>query len=82
MESILPRFADPETERAFLRAERKERGQAIRAMILIAVATFLSYLIINPMHLPKAGVIAYTMAAGTLIVLMAGYWLLTRTQFY
>ena len=31
-------FADPETERAFLRAERIERGQAIRALIVIAVA--------------------------------------------
>jgi len=82
MRPLLQRFDDPAIERAFLRAERQERGQAIRAMILIAVATFLSYLVINPMHLPRDGVVAYTMAAGTLIVLMSGYWQLTRTQFY
>ena len=79
---LLPRFADPETERAFLRAERAERGQAIRALIVIAVATLLSYIVINPMHFPPAGVIAYTQAAATLIVLMIGFFLLTRTQFY
>jgi len=79
---FLQRFDDPETERAFLRAERAERGQAIRALIVIAIATLLSYIVINPMHFPPAGVIAYTEAAATLIVLMIGFFLLTRTQFY
>ena len=79
---LLQRFDDAGTERAFLRAEREERGQAIRALIVIAAATLLSYIIINPMHFPPAGVIAYTWAAGALIVMMAGFFLLTRTQAY
>jgi adenylate cyclase len=79
---LLQRFDDPETERAFLRAERAERGQAIRALIVIAVATLLSYIVINPMHFPPEGVIAYTKAAGTLIVLLIGFSLLTRTRLY
>src|SRR6185295_1188827 len=82
MGPLLQRFKDPQTERAFLRAERKERGQAIRALIVIAAATLLSYIIINPMHFPPAGVIAYTWAASALIAAMAGFWLLTRTEFY
>jgi adenylate cyclase len=82
MSPILQRFDDPETERAFLRAERSERGQAIRALILIAAATLLSYVVINPMHFPRTGVIAYTWAASALIAVMAGFWLLTRTRFY
>ncbi len=36
---IIDRFPDPATERAFVRAERVERGFAIRALIAIAVAT-------------------------------------------
>jgi adenylate cyclase len=79
---LLQRFEDAETERAFLRAERAERGQAIRALIVIAAATLLSYVIINPMHFPPAGVIAYTWAAGALTAMLAGFFLLTRTQFY
>ncbi|HMG46688.1 MAG TPA: adenylate/guanylate cyclase domain-containing protein [Allosphingosinicella sp.] len=82
MGPLLQRFEDPETERAFLRAERSERGQAIRALIVIAIATLLSYIVINPMHFPPAGVIAYTQAAAILIVLMIGFFLLTRSQFY
>ena len=74
MGPLLQRFDDPETERAFLRAERKERGQAIRALIIIAAATLLSYIIINPMHFPPDGVVAYNVAAGALIAVMAGFW--------
>jgi adenylate cyclase len=81
--SLLPkRFADPETEREFLRCEREERGQAIRALIVIAVATLISYIVLNPMHFPPSGVIAYTMAAGVLILGMSGFFLLTRTGIY
>jgi len=79
---LLQRFDDAETERAFLRAERKERGQAIRALIVIAIATLLSYIVINPMHFPAAGIVAYTQAAASLIVLLIGFFLLTRTQIY
>jgi class 3 adenylate cyclase len=82
MSGLLQRFPDPETERAFLRAERAERGQAIRALIVIAIATLISYVVINPMHFPPAGVVAYTWAAGALILLMSGFFLLTRTQLY
>ena len=79
---LLPRFADPEVERAFLRAERAERGQAIRALIVIAAATLFSYIDLNPLHFPREGVIAYTLAAGALIAVMIGFFLLTRTRFY
>jgi adenylate cyclase len=79
---LLQHFADPETERAFLRAEREERGQAIRALIVVAVATLLSYVLLNPMHFPPAGVVAYSMAAAFLILVMAAFFVLTRTDFY
>jgi class 3 adenylate cyclase len=79
---ILPRFADAGTERAFLRAERAERGQAIRALIVVAIATLMSYIILNPMHFPRDGVIAYTAAAAALIAVLAGFFVLTRTAIY
>jgi adenylate cyclase len=79
---LFKNFADPETEHAFLRAERLERGQAIRALIAIAIATLLSYIVLNPMHFPRDGVVAYTQAAGALIAFMIGFFLLTRTQAY
>jgi class 3 adenylate cyclase len=82
MGAFLQRFDDPGTERAFLRVERIERGQAIRALIVIAAATLISYIVLNPMHLPREGVVAYTQAAGALIALMAGFFALTRTQVY
>jgi adenylate cyclase len=82
MSLLLQRFEEPETERAFLRTERAERGQAIRALIVIAIATLLSYIVINPMHFPPEGVVAYTRAAAVLIVLLIGFFLLTRTRYY
>jgi adenylate cyclase len=82
MGGFLQRFPDPAIERAFLRAERIERGQAIRALIVIAIGTLISYIILNPMHFPREGVIAYTQAAGALIVAMLGFFVLTRTQVY
>ena len=82
MGGLFQSFPDPETERAFLRAERIERGQAIRALIIIAVATVLSYIVINPMHFPREGVIAYTQAAGAFIIVLLGFFFLTRTQVY
>ncbi|HEY0114317.1 MAG TPA: adenylate/guanylate cyclase domain-containing protein, partial [Allosphingosinicella sp.] len=80
--TVLHRFEEPETERAFLRAERAERGQAIRALTVIAIVTLLSYIFLNPMHFPPEGVVAYSMAAGALIVFMISFFLLTRTRFY
>jgi adenylate cyclase len=82
MRGLLQRFDDPETERKFLRAERAERGQAIRALIVIAVVTLFSYILLNPMHFSREGVIAYTASAGALITLMIGFFLLTRARFY
>jgi class 3 adenylate cyclase len=82
MISVLQRFSDPETERAFLRAERQQRGPAIRALIVIAVATLFSYIVLNPLHFPRDGVVAYSATAGVLILLMTGFFLLTRTSVY
>ena len=82
MGGLFQSFPAPETERAFLRAERIERGQAIRALIVIAVVTLISYIVLNPMHFPREGVIAYTQAAGAFIVAMIGFFFLTRTQVY
>jgi class 3 adenylate cyclase len=82
MGGLFQSFPDKETERAFLRAERIERGQAIRALIVIAIATLISYIVLNPMHFPREGVIAYTQAAGAFILAMLGFFFLTRTQVY
>jgi class 3 adenylate cyclase len=82
MGGLFQRFPDAETERAFLRAERIERGQAIRTLIVIAIATLISYIVLNPMHFPREGVVAYTQAAGALILVLLGYFFLTRTQLY
>lgn len=78
----MARFADPDTERTFLRAERMQRGRAIRALIVIAVVTTVGYIVINPLHFPPEGVRAYVGAAASLILLLVGYWLLTRTELY
>lgn len=82
MGGLLQLFPDPETERAYLRAERIERGQAIRTLIVIAIGTLVSYIVLNPMHFPREGVIAYTQAAGAFIAALLGFFLLTRTQVY
>jgi class 3 adenylate cyclase len=82
MGGLFQRFPDAETERAFLRAERIERGQAIRALIVIAIATLISYIVLNPMHFPREGVVAYTQAAAAFIAAMLGFFFLTRTQIY
>jgi adenylate cyclase len=82
MTSVLKRFSDPETEHAFLRAERLQRGPAIRALIVIALLTLFSYILLNPIYFPREGVVAYAAAAGALILLLSGFFLLTRTDFY
>jgi adenylate cyclase len=79
---ILQHFAEPEFERSFLRAERAERGQAIRALIIVALATLLSYVFLNPIYFPQAGLVAYSEAAAFLILVMSGFFLLTRTSYY
>ncbi len=82
MGGLFQSFPDAGTERAFLRAERIERGQAIRALIVIAIGTLISYIILNPMHFPREGVVAYTQAAGAFILALLGFFFLTRTQVY
>jgi class 3 adenylate cyclase len=79
---LLQRFDDPAMERDYLRSERTARGPAIRALIVIAVATLLSYIVLNPMHFPREGVVQYTMAATALIAGMLTLFFLTRTEFY
>ncbi|MGE0179796.1 MAG: adenylate/guanylate cyclase domain-containing protein [Sphingomonas sp.] len=82
MAGFVPRFADRETESAFLSAERTRRARAIKALIVIAVLTLVSYIVLNPLHFPAAGAQRYVAAAATLIGLMAGLFLLTGTEFY
>ena len=79
---IHERFAEAGLEQSFLRAERAERGQAIRALIVIAILTLMSYIVLNPMHFPREGVVAYTAAAAVLIAILAGFFQLTRTETY
>ena len=82
MGGLFQSFPAPETERAFLRAERIERGQAIRALVIIAIATLGSYIVLNPMHFPRDGVVAYTQAAGGFIAALLGFYFLTKTTIY
>ena len=79
---LLQRFDDPATEREFVRCEREARGPAIRALIVIAIATLLSYIVLNPMHFPRDGVIQYTAAASALIAGMLALFFLSKTVFY
>jgi class 3 adenylate cyclase len=79
---LLQRFEDPAVERDYVRTERAARGPAIRALIVIAVATLLSYIVLNPMHFPREGVIAYTAAAAALIAGMVALFFLSKTVYY
>ena len=79
---LFQRFSDAPTERAYRRSERVARGPAIRALILIAIATLLFYLIINPMHFPREGVLAYTAAAVAFILVLMGFYALSKSDFY
>lgn len=79
---LLQRFEDPEVEREFARAERAARGPAIRALIVVGVATLLSYIVLNPLYFPPEGVVAYTIAATGLIAGLLGFFFLSRTEYY
>lgn len=79
---LFKQFADSATEQAFRRSERIARGPAIRALILIAIATFIFYLVLNPLHFPRDGVQAYTAAAVAFILVLAGYLAISRTKYY
>lgn len=80
--AVINRFDDPVSERNYIVAERAARIPATRALILIGIATFLSYITMNPMYFPREGVIAYTIAAGVFIAVLVGYYFLTQTRFY
>lgn len=79
---LIHRFADPEIEARYAASERAARIPASRALILIGIATFLSYITLNPLHFPREGVIAYSIAAGLFMVVLAGFYALTTTRFY
>ena len=80
--ALFQHFAEPETELAYLRSERTARAVPTRALIVIAALTLVSYMVMNPMHFPREGVLAYSAAAIVFIALMAGLFLATRTRFY
>jgi adenylate cyclase len=82
MSVLFQRFSNPETEREYLRSERTARAKPIRALIVIAVATLISYMVMNPLHFPREGVLAYSAAAIAFSILLVGLLLATRTRFY
>jgi len=65
---LIARLENPADERAYVTSERASRIPASRALIVIAIATFISYLMLNPMHFPRDGVIEYSIAAGIFIL--------------
>ncbi len=79
---LFQRFSDAETERAFLRSERAARAPALRTLIVIGAATLISYMVLNPVHFDREGVIAYTLAALFFLAVLTALFLLTRTTTY
>ena len=55
MSLLIQRFRTRRPSAPILRAERVERGYAIRALIVIAALTLLSYIGLNPLHFPPRG---------------------------
>lgn len=82
MMAIINRFDDAETERRYVEGERRARIPASRALLLIGIATFVSYLTLNPMYFPREGVIAYNIAAGLFMAILASFFVLTTTRIY
>lgn len=79
---LLGKFEDPATERAYVASERTARIPATRFLAGIGIVTLVSYIGFNPLHFPVEGVLAYNMAAGPFILLLAGLIGLTFTRFY
>lgn len=79
---LFRRFADPAVERTFVRSERKARGPALRALCLIAAVGLVAYMVVNPLVLPRAEAIDYTVAALFLIGVLALLFAASRTEFY
>jgi class 3 adenylate cyclase len=82
MGRLFRRFADPETERTFVRSERIARSPALRALCVIAAIGLVGYMIANPLILPRDESIAYNIAAFGLIATLALLFLVSRTSFY
>jgi adenylate cyclase len=82
MSVLFRRFADPEMERAFVRSERKARGPVLRALCVVAAIGLVAYMIVNPLVLPRAEAIDYTVAALFLIGVLALLFAASRTGFY
>jgi class 3 adenylate cyclase len=82
MGRLFRRFADPETERTFVRSERIARSPALRALCVIAAIGLVGYMIANPLVLPRDESIAYNIAAFGLIATLALLFLVSRTSFY
>jgi len=80
--ALINRFADQASERRYVHGERQARIPASRALVLIGIATFLSYITMNPMYFPREGVIAYTIAAGIFIIVLVCFLLLMQSRFY
>jgi adenylate cyclase len=79
---FIDRMENPGDERAYVVSERRSRIPASRALILIAIVTFISYLMLNPMHFPREGVIEYSVAAGIFILVLGCFFALTFSRFY
>jgi adenylate cyclase len=79
---LLQRFPDAATERDYLRSERTARARPVRALIVVAAVTLLSYIVMNPTHFPPDGALAYSYAAITFIALMAGLFIATTQVYY
>ncbi|MEM7700378.1 MAG: adenylate/guanylate cyclase domain-containing protein [Pseudomonadota bacterium] len=79
---LLGKFDEPQVERAYVRSERMARIPATRFLAGIGIVTLISYIFFNPLHFPTEGVLAYNMAAGPFILLLAGIFGLTFTRFY
>lgn len=79
---FIDRMENPGDERAYVISERRSRIPASRALILIAIVTFVSYLMLNPMHFPREGVIEYSVAAGIFILVLGCFFALTFSRFY
>jgi hypothetical protein len=79
---LFKQFSDAPTERVYLRSERVARGPAIRALVLIAIATLISYIILNPLDFSREGVFEYTVAAVAFILALGGFYAISKSEFY
>ncbi|MBC7985910.1 MAG: hypothetical protein H7X93_04470 [Sphingomonadaceae bacterium] len=79
---LIHRFADPEIEARYVESERAARVPASRALIVIGIATFVSYITLNPLHFPREGVIDYSIAAGMFVGVLGGFYALLGTRYY